>query len=389
MQKLLFFISEDSAFCSHRLNLAKAALKAGFEVAIATRCQKHRHLIENTGIRVFPLYHFKRSSLNPWHQLRMLPELIKIYRQYKPDITHHVAMKPVLLGSIVAKLCRVPRVINALGGLGYVFIEDRVTESLWTRLKKSTLRFIILKLFRWIMSDPKTLLILQNKDDLATISESGYVDAHRIVIIPGAGVDIHAFRASPLPPYPPVIITCISRMLWDKGIGEFTEAANILHTRKISVRMILYGLPDPENPTSIDMATLQHWNQSGVIEWRGQCDDVAKAYSECHIAVLASYYREGLPKSLLEAASSGRPIVTTDATGCREVVIHNENGILIPPRNAKKLAEALILLCQDRALCERMGTASRRRAELHFADTLIHAQTLALYQRQAQSQENP
>jgi glycosyltransferase involved in cell wall biosynthesis len=378
MPKLLFLIAEDSYFYSHRLNLAKAALKNGFKVAIATRCQNHQHLIEAAGIEVFPLRYFNRSGINPWQQLCLLYELFVIYKHYKPDIVHQVAIKPVILGSLVAKICNISKIINALGGLGFVFTQGKKPATLYARIKKRAFRFFTLATFRWIFSQSNTYLILQNDDDCKTLLQSNCVKPSSIHLIPGAGVDIKAFPELPFPTSTPIIITCISRMLWNKGIGELVTAAKILHEKKIPATVILYGMPDPENPASIDLKTLTEWNNSGLIEWRGYCSNVVEAYAQCHIAVLPSY-REGLPKSLLEAASCGRPIVTTDVAGCREVVEHNETGILVPPMNSPRLADALITLCQDKNLRARMGAAGRKRVKHYFVDTIIHGKTLTLY----------
>jgi len=371
MKKLLFLVAEDGYFCSHRLNLGKAALKAGFEVALATRCKHHLKDIQDAGIQVFPLMHFSRGSLNPITQLQSIFELIKIYKTFKPDIVHHVAMKPVLLGSLVARWCRVPKIINALGGLGYLFTGDN-------NLKKTILRTIICRLFKFIFSRPSSILILQNQDDLQTLSNLNCVPPNQVVIIPGAGVDINQYPETPFPPEPPVIVTCISRMLWSKGIGELVDAAKILQEKKILVEVNLYGAPDMENPDSIPEAQLQAWHNSQIIQWKGETDNTALAYSQCHIAVLPSY-REGLPKSLLEAASCGRPIVTTDVPGCRSVVVDGENGLLVPAKDSQTLAKALETLIQNQTLRAQMGKLGRERVEKFFRDDLIHEQTLKLY----------
>lgn len=378
MPKLLFLITEDSYFYSHRFNLAKAAVKNGFQVAVATRCQQYQSIIETAGIKVFPLRYFNRAGINPWQQLRLLYELFKIYQHYKPDVVHHVAIKPVILGSLIAQLCKIPKIINALGGLGFVFIQDRRPTTLYHRFKKKILRFFVTATFRWIFSHSNTWLILQNKDDYNTLLETGGIQHNRIRIIKGAGIDIHAYPELPFPSSPVIVITCISRMLWDKGIGELVTAAKMIHEKNIAAKIILYGMPDPENPASIDLKTLNEWNRLGMIEWKGHCNDVVQAYRESHIAVLPSY-REGLPKSLLEAASCARPIVTTDVPGCREVVEHNQTGFIVPAMNPILLAEALIRLCQDEHLRIQMGLAGRHRAKTLFSDSIIQAETMAMY----------
>ncbi|HXH54148.1 MAG TPA: glycosyltransferase family 4 protein [Gammaproteobacteria bacterium] len=390
MKKLLFLVSEDSYFCSHRLNLACAARQAGFEVGIATKTTTHTQKIQKAGLTVFPLKHFTRAGLNPIRQCQLLLELLKIYKTYRPDIVHQVAIKPVILGSLVALWCRIPIIINALGGLGYLFTDGEISPSSpfskrkiisrkTAKFKKSVLRFLTPWLFRFIFSRHNTKLILQNQDDLDTLVKAQCIsDLKKITIIRGSGIDMKAFPATPFPSEPPVIIACVSRLLWDKGIGELVTAARTLQEKNIDAKIILYGTPDPENPASISHEQIQGWHDSGLIIWQGHCNHVAKAYADCHIAVLPSY-REGLPKTLLEAASCERPIITTDVPGCREVVQDGENGLLVPAKNSEELADALIVLIENKALRLHMGQAGRKRVAQYFSDTLIHEETLKLY----------
>ncbi len=377
MKKILFLVSEDRYFCSHRLSLGCAALQAGFEVAVATKTIKDTQKIQDAGFTLFSLKHFTRAGLNPIQQCLLILELFKIYKSYRPDIVHQVAMKSVILGSLIALWCRVPTIINALGGLGYLFMDSK--GGITAKFKKKLLKSLTCRLFRFIFSKSNTKLILQNQDDLDTLMKTHCVsDLQKISIIRGSGVDINAFPETSFPPEPPVIITCISRLLWDKGIGELVAAAKILQEKNISAKVMLYGMPDPENPTSIAQTQIQAWHDSGLISWQGHCDNVAKAYANCHIAVLPSY-REGLPKTLLEAASCGRPIVTTDVPGCREVVQDGENGLLVPAKDSEELANALMVLIENKALRLQMGKAGRNRVIQYFSDTLIHEEILKLY----------
>lgn len=383
--KLLYLVSDDRYFCSHRLSLARAAVEKGYQVAVATRCTEkdrshYQSLIEQQGIRVYPLQHFNRAGLHPWRQMKTLFELIRIYRDFKPDVVHHVAVKPVLLGSFVAQWCKIPKIINALGGLGYLFTETSSDLPLLQKIKKMFLFSFVCKCYRWAFSRPNTIVLLQNQDDKTVLIQQGCVKTNKVVIIPGSGIDTNAYPITSPPSSPPVIVSCISRMLWDKGIGELVTAAKILksYSQKLSIKVLLYGMPDPENPASISKETLEKWHAEGYIEWRGFCDNVAKAYQECHIAVLPSY-REGLPKSLLEAASCGRPIITTDVPGCREVVKEGENGMLVPVRDAERLADRIRILAQDEVLRIKMGELGRKRIEDYFSNESIHGDILSLY----------
>jgi glycosyltransferase involved in cell wall biosynthesis len=378
-KKLLFLVAEDSYFYTHRLNLGIAAKTAGFEVAIATRCQQYAEKIQQAGIQVFSLKYFNRSTLNPISQLQTFKELFKIYKHYSPDIVHHVGIKPVILGTLIAQWCKTPYIVNALGGLGYLFTDSKSNLSFFETIKKLLLRKNVLLLLSWLHSKSNVSLILQNQDDINTLLHTSDIESEKISLIRGAGVDTQIFPVTLLPAAPPIIIACVARMLWDKGIGELIAAAKMIQQMNYSIHFMLYGMPDLENPTSINIEQLQAWHNTGIITWNGYCKNVAQAYTNCHIAVLPSY-REGLPKSLLEAASSGRAIVTTDVPGCREIVQHGKNGLLVPSQDAKALAEALITLSLDPSLQLKMGLEGRALVETHFSDTIINQQTIALYQ---------
>lgn len=385
-KRLLFLVSEDSYFCSHRLNLGKAALKSGFEVAVATRCSTYVEQIKKSGIEVFPLKNFTRAGVNPWRQLCLIRELYRIYKSYNPAIVHHVAIKPIVLGSLIARFCGISKIINAMGGLGYLFTnasnqtkgKEFQRQNKIALIKKKLLSRIACYFFKIIFSSPNSLLILQNRDDLETLIGLKCVSAQQVHIIRGAGVNIQDFPVFPLPSSSPIIIACVSRMLWDKGIGELVEAAKIIQEKNLPIKILLYGMPDPQNPASIPQEQLKNWHDKKLITWEGHCDNIANAYAKCHIAVLPSY-REGLPKALLEAASCGRPIVTTDVPGCREIVINGNNGFLVPAKDIPALANALIQLSEDKDLQTQMGKKGRELVEKYFSDEIIHQQTLALY----------
>jgi glycosyltransferase involved in cell wall biosynthesis len=221
-------------------------------------------------------------------------------------------------------------------------------------------------------------LILQNEDDLKLLSFYRCINMDNTVIIRGAGIDTDAFAFSPLPTETtPIVIVCVARALWDKGIGELVAAAKII-LKQWSVKIELYGALDPENPSAISCQQLQAWQAAGLITWHNHTPNIKQVYEQCHIAVLPSY-REGLPKSLLEAASIGRPIVTTNTPGCRDVVEHGVNGFCVPVQDSQALGDALITLIENPKLRLDMGLAGRARVERYFKDTLIHEQTLKLY----------
>lgn len=362
--KLLYIVTEDWYFVSHRLPLAIAAQAAGFEVVVATREGQQVEVIRRTGIRLIPFALSRRGG----HPLREIVALWRLYRYEQPDLVHHVALKPVLFGALVARLTRVPAEVNAVAGLGWLF----TSSSYIVRFARPALRWILAVL----LNRPHSLTIVQNPEDRALLERSGVLPA-RLRLIRGAGVNIQTFYPK-VPPFGPVVIVLVARMLWDKGVGEFVEAAHYLTKEGVNARFVLVGDPDPANPASIPEATLRNWQGQHGVEWWGRREDMPTVLQGAHIACLPSY-REGLPKSLLEAAACGLPIVTTDAPGCREVVRDGVNGLLVPVRDSAALATALGKLIGDPALRHRMGEQSRLLAESEFGQEAIIAQTLAVY----------
>jgi glycosyltransferase involved in cell wall biosynthesis len=367
-RKLLYLVSEDWYFCSHRLPIARAARDAGAEVIVATRVRDHAAAIEAEGFRLIPL-ELSRSGRNPIRDLRTLAALIRLYRRERPDIVHHVALKPALLGSMAAWATGAPAMVNAFAGMGFVFISN----GAFARLSRP----VIATLFRVLLNRKSSRVVVQNPDDRALFENRIGVAGHRIAVIRGSGVDIAAFRPTAPPTGSPVAV-CVARMLWDKGIGELVEAARLLRARGVDLRIRLVG-PADDNPAAIAPAQLDAWRNEGIVEIAGPSLEIAGEYARAHIAVLASY-REGLPKSLLEAAAAGLPLVATDVPGCREICRHGETGLLVPARNAAALADALARLAGDAALRKRLGAAARRTAESEFAEPIVVAQTMAVYE---------
>jgi glycosyltransferase involved in cell wall biosynthesis len=367
-RKIVYLVSEDWYFCSHRLPLGIAAREAGAEVIVATRVNDHRAQIEAAGLRIAPI-EMQRSGTNPLTDLSTIQQIIELYRREKPDLVHHVALKPILYGGYAAKRAGVPAIVNAVAGMGFIFISN----SLFAR----TARPLIARAQRALMNRANTRTILQNPDDVEMYTQRIGVSPNRLTIIPGAGVDIDQFTVVPEPFAVPTAV-CVSRMLRDKGIHELVAATRLLHAKGVEVRVRLVG-PTDDNPASIPRAILAEWNREGVVEVVGPSEDIAGEYARAHIAVLPSY-REGLPKSLLEAAACGRPMVATDAPGCREVCIDGETGLRVPARTIEPLADALERLVLDPGLRQRLGENARHRAETIFAEKIINAQTLALYE---------
>lgn len=372
--RLLFLVTEDWYFASHRLHLARAAVAAGYQVAVATRLSTQAERLRAAGIEVIP-FELARRAGNPLAEAWALSRLL---RRWRPDILHNVALKPAVVGSLAALLAGVPAVVNAVSGLGYMFINRS--------LRARVLRPLVVAAFRLLLGRRRCRLIVQNVDDQAFFQESGMVPAASIALIRGAGVDVRHFRPAPEPPGPPVA-ALVARLLWDKGVGELVEAARLLKAEGVPLRVALVGQPDPHNPRSIPEETVRAWQAEGVIEWWGHRDDIAAVWAEAAIAVLPSY-REGLPKALLEAAACGRPLVTTDVPGCREMVADDDNGLLVPARDAGALAGALRRLADDATLRRRLGGRARARAVDEFSETVVAEQTMALYRQMVEASCN-
>lgn len=365
MPKLLFFVTEDWYFISHRFNLAVAAQKQGYEIVVVTRCQEHWQLLEKTGFTVIP-FQASRRSLNPFALLLEVLALANIYRKVGPSIVHHVALRPVIVGALAARLSGVTPVVSAITGLGFIFVEgNRVPLA----------QRILLWLFPRLLN--RGLTIVQNTDDRDLLLRSG-LTPQRIRLIPGAGVDTVKYA-------PQVgkgndeklVVLMASRLLWDKGVGEFIQVARLL--RETNLTFILVGQPDPSNPATVSQADVDAWIAEGVITYLGHRDDMNVVLQMADIVCLPSY-REGFPKVLLEAMASGLPCITTDVPGCRAAVRHDDNGLLIPVNDSDALAAAISTLAQNQELRVRMGQRGRTRALEEFSQAQINKMTLLVYQ---------
>jgi len=373
---LVYLVTEDWYFVSHRLVLAEAARAAGWEVTVVTRCTQAWHEIEAAGIAVVPLA-MDRRGLNPYGLAREVVALARIYRRLRPDVVHHVALRPVVVGSLAARLARVSRVISAIAGLGYVWTER---SSLVSGGSFGWLRLTLGGVLRLALA--RGAVIVQNPDDLEAVAALG-VARQRLHLIPGAGVDVSRFTHQPEPDGMPVVLMA-SRLLRDKGVAEFVAAARALRGR---ARFVLAGAPDEGNPASVTADELAAWVREGAIDWWGSRANMPEVLSQAHIVCLPSSYREGLPKVLLEAMACGRACVTTDTPGCRDAVRHGDNGLLVPERDAEALAAAIGVLLENAPMRHKMGARGRERAIAEFSTDRVITATLALYPRPVRSGE--
>lgn len=364
--RLLYLITEDWYFWSHRVDLARAAREAGYDVIVATRVTDHGARIRGEGFQLEPLELVRRSR-NPFREAIAVAELVRLYRRVRPDIVHHVAMKPILYGSLVAWFTRVPAVINAFAGLGYTFMDDR------NRL----LRWCVKTALRTVLGLGHSVVLVQNHDDQDRLVGEGVVPVSRTRIIAGSGIDIAVYSLQLQPSGVPIVVLP-ARMLWDKGVGEFVEAARRLKRKGAHARFVLVGRRDEHNPAAIPEIRLKEWVKEGVVEWWGHREDMPAVYAAAMLVVLPSY-REGLPKVLLEAAACGKAMVATDVPGCREIVRDRFNGLLVSPRDSMALADAMEGLLSDQESREIMGQRSRTLALSEWSGSRISEQVLQLY----------
>jgi glycosyltransferase involved in cell wall biosynthesis len=365
-QTILYLVSEDWYFVSHRLPMARAAKAAGFAVHVATRVDKHGDRIRAEGFELHPVV-WRRGSLNPFRMLATVREIRRLYVSLRPDLVHHVALVPSVLGSIAALGLPIAR-LNAFAGLGFAFTSST--------LKARAIRGIAAPLMRWLLNRPATAVLVQNPDDRQAVLALG-VPAQAIALIPGSGIDVDRLR--PLPE-PDGIFTVgfVGRLLDDKGVRPLVRAHELLAARGIAVRLLLAGTPDPSNPASIPDSVIDSWRNRTNLVVMGHVSDIASVWAQAHVGVLASR-REGLPKSLLEAAACGRALIATDVPGCREIARQDKNALLVPVDDAGALANAIETLMKDSALRHRFATESRRIAVEEFSDTRIGREIVALY----------
>jgi glycosyltransferase involved in cell wall biosynthesis len=360
--RLLFVVTEDWYFVSHRLALAVEARRAGFDVAVVTRFGSHRRAIEGAGLRAIP-FEMNRRGLNPLALMREALALAGILRRERPDVVHLVALRPVVVGGLAVRMAGVSGIVSAVTGMGFLFTDGGRLP--WVRR-------VVQRILPWLLS--RGLTIVQNADDAKQLSAFG-LSTERLRLIPGAGVDTAHFAPGSEPEGKPVVMMA-ARLLWDKGIGEFIEAARAM--RGSDARFVLVGSLDPDNPASVSRAEIEQWVSEGVVEWWGHSEDMAATLARADLVCLPSY-REGLPKVLLEAMACGKACIATDVPGCRDAIRHEDNGLLVPARDAAALASAIRRLCDHPDECQRMGVRGRERALEEFSQERVIEATLSVY----------
>jgi glycosyltransferase involved in cell wall biosynthesis len=369
--RLLYVCPEDRFFCTHFLERAVAARKAGYEILVLAPDTGSGPTITDKDLTFVPLA-LKRHGANPLAELVGTAYLARLYRRLAPDIVHHIGLKLIFRGTLAARLARVPHIVNAPVGMGFVFSS----QSLKARL----LRPVVRTGLKQLLAPGPARVVFENPEDQAECVRMQAASLDQTVVIRGAGVDTEAFRPNPEPAGTPVVVMA-ARLLWAKGVGVFVEAARLLKAQNINVRCVLVGGVDLANAASVPEAQLKAWHKEDIIEWRGFQKDIRPVLREATLFCLPTHYREGLPKVILEAMAMSRPVITTDTVGCREAVRDGDNGRLIPLRDPVALAAAINELLADPLMRMRMGRRGRERAEREFATPVVVGETLALYTR--------
>jgi glycosyltransferase involved in cell wall biosynthesis len=372
--KFVFYANTDWYLYNFRLSTAQRLQADGHEVVMLSPPGPFGGRFAARGFRWITLP-MDRASLNPLREAMTLRHLVRILRREKPDLLHNFTVKCAVYGGAAARIAGVPATVNAVAGMGYVFTSNE--------LKARCLRPMVQALMRGTLDHRRSLLILQNPDDAEIFRRSRLVARDRIHVIRSSGVDTSRFRPSSMSGRDGRLrVLLAARLLWEKGIGEYVEAARLLKAQGRDIEFVLAGAPDPGNPRSVSDEQVRRWAEEGVITWLGHVEDMPALLSTIDVMALPSYYREGVPKSLIEGAAAGLALITTDQPGCREVVTrHGTDGLVVPPRNASALAALVARLDDDRELLARLGAKAREKALGEFDERAVIQRTLDVYER--------
>lgn len=370
--KFILFANTDWYLYNFRLTTALRLKQSGHEVVMLSPPGEFGARFADHGLRWLKLDNMDRASLNPLRELATLRSLTAKIKAEHPDLIHNFTVKCAVYGALAARLCGVPAVVNAVAGMGYVFTSDDT--------KARVLRPLVKVLMRGTLGHGNSRLILQNPDDADAFVRSNLVSPERIRLIRSSGVDTQRFQPVAQQPDAPLRVLLAARLLREKGIVEYAEASRLLRQQGRSIQFLLAGMPDPGNPKSVDRATVEGWQRDGLLQWLGHVDDMPALMRQVNVMALPSYYREGVPKSLIEGAASGLAIVTTDLPGCREVVSQDGiDGLHVAPRDAADLARVLARLDDDRQLLARLAARARGKAISDFDERAVIDRTIDVY----------
>jgi glycosyltransferase involved in cell wall biosynthesis len=371
MSKIILFANTDWYLYNFRRSLALAVRAAGHDVLLVSPPGEYGARFRDLGLRWEPLPAMDRRSLNPLRELRALAELVALFKREQPVLVHNFTIKCAVYGSIAAMLTGVPARINAVAGLGYVFASNDRRARL--------LRPVVRALMRFALRGRRARLILQNHDDARMFLDHGLIEDTRVRVIAGSGVDCNRFVPRTRTRNDPPRVLLAARLLWEKGVEEYVQASRMLRAQGRRIRFLLAGASDPGNPAAVPAASVRGWVDEGVVEWIGHVDDMPALFASSDIFVLPSYYREGLPKSLIEAAACATPLITTDMPGCRDVVTDGVDGLIVPPRDADALCTAIARLLDTPELARKLGLAARAKALAKFDERIVIRRTLETY----------
>ena len=364
MKKIIYFISEDWVFLNHRFDLAKKIISSGFKLSLITKVSNYKKEIEEKKINVINLK-TERGSLNIRKSIKDIYKIFKIYKEIKPDIVHHFGIRQIVHGNIASKLAKIKKSYNSIIGLGSVFVSGNIL-----------LKVFVLAVLKFALLVKKSYVLVQNQDDF-NFFKKNKLSNKNIFLLPGSGVDTNKFVKTK-EPKGKIIFLFASRILKDKGIVELIEATKKLKSQKKKFEVFIAGSPDYQNKSTISHEQLKNWESLNYIKYLGQVEDMAELYKKIHVGILPSY-REGLPKGLLEAASCGKPIITTDVPGCREIVKNEINGLLVPPKDSHELMKAMKKLILNKSLRISMGKKGRETIKKKFSNLKASKDLIDLY----------
>ncbi len=369
MKKILFLVNVDWFFLSHRLPIALCAMQEGYEVHLACEYTGNANYISSLGIIVHQLS-FTRSGISLKSELCTLIKMYQLFTNIKPDLVHSITIKPVLYGGLIARITKINAYVAAISGLGLVFVAEGFRAIIIKKLVKI--------LYRISFNHKNIIAIFQNNEDKKILISAKIIKEKQARLIKGSGVDLSEYRFQP-EPVGVVKVIMAARLLREKGVSEFIEVAKKFKERTINVQFTLVGEPDLGNPNSYDDCDLNKWKSENYVNILGHRNDIADLFSASNIVVLPSYYGEGLPKVLIEAAACGRAIVTTKKPGCRDAVIENKTGILVSIKDSEALYDAILKLVENKKLRYEMGEAGREYAEKEFDIKQVINKHLEIY----------
>ncbi len=369
--RIVFFANTDWYLYNFRLALARELAARGAEIVMVSPAGSYGERLEQAGFKWIPI-RMNRRGLNPLEEIGVVREIYRIYRRVRPDLVHHFTIKPVVYGAIAARFVGVRAVVNAIAGLGYVFSSDALRATL--------LRPFVRRFLRSALNGDFTRVIVQNADDRAELLAHNLVGDAAIRLIRGSGVNTSLYTPRPAHAgHEPPRVLLATRLLRDKGVAEFVEAADIVRRSGRSAVFLMAGAPDPGNPSAVSAEEIGEWHRHGLVVALGHVENMSELLGSVDIVVLPSY-REGVPRILIEAASAGLPVIATDVPGCREIVEHGVNGLLVPPRNADALAAAIAKLLADPRLCKQMGSRGRDKVVAEFDERIVIRRTIDVYE---------